>query len=322
MAFIDMLRETQKYTQDDTKRRSNIIEEWDKMSEQFTDAYNSYLKNTGRKEISGVAARQKLRDFIGKAGVEDGKWSSDDYSNSDYDEYDFQEYGTKTIKNLFGENGTMDFGTYVEKYGNADQKKTYERLNRKQGTGEKVARGAGASLLPGVATALGPLGLIGGAIGFGVAAGADAGSKKSLSELEQKYIEEHNGALNNAFDAFENADRYLANRDKIGTNAGASNSSQGTTVSNNSQGTTASTSSGTSKNEDADTVTFTLPRANDPSYRGFGQKIVDLGLATDKGLWGADGDVQFYTKQLYEQGAVDKNGNLKIGVPIKLRRRK
>lgn len=311
MAFIDTLRETQKYTQDDTKRRSNIIEEWDKMSEQFTDAYNSYLKNTGRKEISGVAARQKLRDFIGKAGVEDGKWSSDDYSNSDYDEYDFQEYGTKTIKDLFGENGAMDFGTYVEKYGNADQKKTYERLNRKQGTGEKVARGVGASLLPGAMTALGPLGLIGGAIGFGAAAGADASAKKSLSELEQKYVEEHNGALNNAFDAFENADRYLANRDKIGTNAGKS-----------SQGTTASTSSGTSRNEDADTVTFTLPRANDPSYRGFGQKIVDLGLATDKGLWGADGDVQFYTKQLYEQGAVDRNGNLKIGVPIKLRRRK
>lgn len=311
MAFIDMLRETQKYTQDDTKRRSNIIEEWDKMSEQFTDAYNSYLKNTGRKEISGVAARQKLRDFIGKAGVEDGKWSSDDYSNSDYDEYDFQEYGTQTIKNLFGENGSMDFGTYVEKYGNADQKKTYERLNKKQSTGEKVAKGVGASLIPGAMTALGPLGLIGGAIGFGAAAGADASAKKSLSELEQKYVEEHNGALNNAFDAFENADRYLANRDKIGTNAGKS-----------SQGTTASTSSEASKSDNADTVTFILPRANDPNYRGFGQKIVDLGLATDKGLWGADGDVQFYTKQLYEQGALDKNGNLKIGVPIKLRRRK
>ena len=55
---------------------------------------------------------------------------------------------------------------------------------------------------------------------------------------------------------------------------------------------------------------------------GFGQKIIDLGLATDKGLWGSDGDVQFYTKQLYDQGALDANGNLKIGVPIKLKRRK
>ena len=71
-----------------------------------------------------------------------------------------------------------------------------------------------------------------------------------------------------------------------------------------------------------DIVEFTLPRANDPSYRGFGQKIIDLGLATDHGLWGADGDVEFYTKQLYDQGALDERGNLRIGVPIKLKRRK
>lgn len=75
--------------------------------------------------------------------------------------------------------------------------------------------------------------------------------------------------------------------------------------------------------EDSDEyVTFTIPRANDPEYGGFAQKILDLGIATDKGLWGADGDVAFYTKQLYDQGALDANGNLKIGVPIRLRKRK
>ena len=307
MAFIDTLRETQKYTQDDTERRSNIVKEWNDLSEQFMNSYNSYLKNTGRKEISDLTAREKLRDFIGRAGVEDGKWSSDDYSNSNYDEYDFQEYGTQTIKDLFGENGAMDFGTYVEKYGNADQKKTYERLNREQSTGEKVARGVGASLIPGALNVMGPLGWASAAFGFGAAANADSKSRKSLSELKEKYVKEHNGAINTAFDAFENADKYLANRDKVSTGTG------GGSQSNTTDGSSDTTS---------DEVTFTLPRANDPSYRGFGQKIVDLGLATDKGLWGSDGDVQFYTKQLYEQGAVDKNGNLKIGVPIKLRRRR
>ena len=74
--------------------------------------------------------------------------------------------------------------------------------------------------------------------------------------------------------------------------------------------------------EDEDTVTFTLPRANDPAYRGFGQKIIDLGLATDKGLWGDDGDVAYYTQQLWDQDALDERGNLKIGVPITLKRRK
>ena len=307
MAFIDTLRETQKYTQDDTERRSNIVKEWNDLSEQFTNSYNSYLKNTGRKEISDLTAREKLRDFIGRAGVEDGKWSSDDYSNSNYDEYDFQEYGTQTIKDLFGENGAMDFGAYVEKYGNADQKKTYERLNREQSTGEKVARGVGASLIPGALNVMGPLGWASAAFGFGAAANADSKSRKSLSELKEKYVKEHNGAINTAFDAFENADKYLANRDKVSTGTGGG-----------SQSNTTDGSSDTASEE----VTFTLPRANDPSYRGFGQKIVDLGLATNKGLWGSDGDVQFYTKQLYEQGAVDKNGNLKIGVPIKLRRRR
>lgn len=307
MAFIDTLRETQKYTQDDTERRSNIVKEWNDLSEQFTNSYNSYLKNTGRKEISDLTARERLRDFIGRAGVEDGKWSSDDYSNSNYDEYDFQEYGTQTIKDLFGENGAMDFGAYVEKYGNADQKKTYERLNREQSTGEKVARGVGASLIPGALNVMGPLGWASAAFGFGAAANADSKSRKSLSELKEKYVKEHNGAINTAFDAFENADKYLANRDKVSTGTGGG-----------SQSNTTDGSSDTTSEE----VTFTLPRANDPSYRGFGQKIVDLGLATNKGLWGSDGDVQFYTKQLYEQGAVDKNGNLKIGVPIKLRRRR
>lgn len=307
MAFIDTLRETQKYTQDDTERRSNIVKEWNDLSEQFMNSYNSYLKNTGRKEISDLTAREKLRDFIGRAGVEDGKWSSDDYSNSNYDEYDFQEYGTQTIKDLFGENGAMDFGTYVEKYGNADQKKTYERLNREQSTGEKVARGVGASLIPGALNVMGPLGWASAAFGFGAAANADSKSRKSLSELKEKYVKEHNGAINTAFDAFENADKYLANRDKVSTGTGGGSQSNATDG-----------SSDTTSEE----VTFTLPRANDPSYRGFGQKIVDLGLATNKGLWGSDGDVQFYTKQLYEQGAVDKNGNLKIGVPIKLRRRR
>ena len=307
MAFIHTFRETQKYTQDDTERRSNIVKEWNDLSEQFMNSYNSYLKNTGRKEISDLTAREKLRDFIGRAGVEDGKWSSDDYSNSNYDEYDFQEYGTQTIKDLFGENGAMDFGTYVEKYGNADQKKTYERLNREQSTGEKVARGVGASLIPGALNVMGPLGWASAAFGFGAAANADSKSRKSLSELKEKYVKEHNGAINTAFDAFENADKYLANRDKVSTGTGGG-----------SQSNTTDGSSDTTSEE----VTFTLPRANDPSYRGFGQKIVDLGLATDKGLWGSDGDVQFYTKQLYDQGALDANGNLKIGVPIKLKRRK
>lgn len=77
----------------------------------------------------------------------------------------------------------------------------------------------------------------------------------------------------------------------------------------------------TSENEgdtDKDTVTFSITQDG----KGFGQRILDLGLATDKGLWGADGDVAYYTRQLYDQGALDSRGNLRTGVPIKLKKRK
>lgn len=54
----------------------------------------------------------------------------------------------------------------------------------------------------------------------------------------------------------------------------------------------------------------------------FGQVVRDLGLETDAGLWGADGDVNYYTQQLVEQGALDERGNVPIGTTIRLRKRK
>lgn len=54
----------------------------------------------------------------------------------------------------------------------------------------------------------------------------------------------------------------------------------------------------------------------------FGQVVKDLGLGTAKGLWGTGGDVEYYTQQLYDQGALNKYGNIPIGTTIKLKRRK
>ena len=51
----------------------------------------------------------------------------------------------------------------------------------------------------------------------------------------------------------------------------------------------------------------------------FGQVILDLGLNTSHGLWGADGDVQYYTEQLHQQGIY---GNIPIGTTIYLTPRK
>lgn len=51
----------------------------------------------------------------------------------------------------------------------------------------------------------------------------------------------------------------------------------------------------------------------------FGQVICNLGLKTSHGLWGSDGDVAYYTKQLNEQGIY---GNIPVGTTIKLTPRK
>lgn len=47
----------------------------------------------------------------------------------------------------------------------------------------------------------------------------------------------------------------------------------------------------------------------------FGQVITDLGLKTSHGLWGADGDIAYYNKQLATQGIT---GNIPVGMTIKL----
>ncbi len=47
----------------------------------------------------------------------------------------------------------------------------------------------------------------------------------------------------------------------------------------------------------------------------FGQVICNLGLKTSHGLWGPDGDVEYYSGQLHEQGIY---GNIPIGTTIKL----
>lgn len=54
----------------------------------------------------------------------------------------------------------------------------------------------------------------------------------------------------------------------------------------------------------------------------FGDVIRKLGLESGNGLWGENGDVRYYTDQLYGQGLLDRNGNIPIGTTIKLQRRK
>lgn len=71
--------------------------------------------------------------------------------------------------------------------------------------------------------------------------------------------------------------------------------------------------------DEGETITYTYKPGDT-----FGQVIKDLGLGTANGLWGNNGDVEYYTKQLVDQGIWPSNipGNIPIGTTIKLKRRK
>ena len=85
---------------------------------------------------------------------------------------------------------------------------------------------------------------------------------------------------------------------------------------------------------DADTVPENKTESNEEiieyTYKPgdtFGQVIKDLGLNTSAGLWGDNGDVEYYAKQLepqlWDSGVWDRGSrqNIPIGTTIKLKRR-
>lgn len=73
------------------------------------------------------------------------------------------------------------------------------------------------------------------------------------------------------------------------------------------------------------------PVINDTVYHyvdgdTFGQVILNLGLASEYGLWGREGDVEYYNGQLYDQGILNYYdgkfwNNIPVGTEIKLEHR-
>lgn len=80
---------------------------------------------------------------------------------------------------------------------------------------------------------------------------------------------------------------------------------------------TTETPTTTTEEDDTDVVTYTYKPGDT-----FGQVLLNLGLSDSSRLWGAGGDVEYYTQQLRDQNMLDARGNVKLGIPFKLRRRK
>lgn len=325
MAFLDELRATQNTSVSKSKAdRSNQFD-WASNEGGFYQAYRQALQDTGKKPISYNDFTKKVKGFVGAMGVEDGKWTKEDFDAGNYDNATYDEYANSLMPALFGgvdpqqlyNDNIIDVFSKNSSQLTGETKEAYDRLKNRYdllSVDDRAAdRWSDDNTVGDVIANVwnGAWDRIGSGIGAVWTAPYQFNGvmSKDVNAL-RTYAKDQ---LANGVDMLDNYESYIekyrAQKAEDAKNGKASSETNG-----NGEGATDSDS--------GDTVTFTLPKANDPNYKGFGQKIVDLGLATNKGLWGSDGDVQFYTKQLYEQGAVDKNGNLKIGVPIKLRRRR
>lgn len=273
------------------------IESYDKAVNTYLDKYTNWAKNNNGKFAGSSRAdiEKRIRDFVKTSGTAGGQLTKD---SSDAD---IARYGAGFLNNLSGlkEDGSeYTFKDYLEKYGDSETKSAAIRQLDAMSILKKYRDnqdGMTDSERERLST-------------------ADATRDKDMRWLGSARTQYNTWQKSNSdelYDIFENYETYMPQ--KKDSDTATEQTSSTTTSTTSKDGSTAAASD--------DEVTFQL-KGNDPSYRGFGQKIVDLGLATDKGLWGSDGDVQFYTKQLYDQGALDANGNLKIGVPIKLKKRK
>lgn len=308
MSFLDEMIATRSSQIEDRIAKEEAAAADKSSIDTFNKAVDTYLNNYSdwAKKNNGKFAKssrgdieKRIRNFVKTSGMNDGELT--DKSS----EADIARYGAKFLNNLSGlkEDGSeYTFKDYLDRYGSDEEKTAAGRQLGAISAMEKYRKLQDQGVLRDMSEEDRRL--------INSAKYSRDSDMKWLNTARTKYGTWQETNSNDLYDIFENYETYMPAKKEEDKGESAEKASS-----------TAKTA-GKSGDNSSDTVTFTLPRANDPNYRGFGQKIVDLGLATDNGLWGSNGDVQFYTKQLYEQGALDKNGNLKIGVPIKLRRRK
>lgn len=276
-------------------RDKSDIESYDKAVNTYLDKYTNWAKNNNGK-FAGSSRddiEKRIREFVKTSGTADGQLTKD---SSDAD---VARYGAGFLNNLSGlkdDGSEYTFKDYLEKYGDSETRSAVARqldamdILRKYRDNQDGMTDSEKERL----------------------SNANATRDRDMRWLGSARTQYNTWQKSNSdelYDIFENYETYMPKKEESNTTT-----EQTSTTTAGGNGSTAAASD--------DEVTFQLDRANDPNYKGFGQKIVDLGLATDNGLWGSNGDVAFYTQQLYEQGALDANGNLKIGVPIKLKRRK
>lgn len=312
MSIVEDMRGNRQAQKNAEKQQDETIRGWE-------DRLNGVAKrlvareNAAGNKIDIEDARTMIRDFVKESAVAEGKYSREQIDNGEFDDLDMQEYGSGLLDEAFSNVGSRDSAA-----------KEYIKESITNPSFQKGLSGIHGSNILNLFSPT-PLGK---AIHNGFLFGATEGLVKDVKSLNKninEYYEKKNkDAFDEGFDLIKNYRKYMTSPDAKKASADITEKSGDDAGGSNGKKNKASKKSSDDETTDEE-VTFTLT-ANDPKYRGFGQKLVDLGLATDNGLWGENGDVKFYEKQLADQDAInivgDHYGNLKTGIPIKLRKRK
>ena len=294
MSFTDELRKNR----EDAKKaaaeaeaaetkRSNAADAFNMRLDDFVSQYRKWSSNNKDAKYAKATddeLKERVTGLIQKAGVEDEQINSGD-TNS----YDYYKYGVDFLNGMDSQKSKGLLGGVRNKVKavselSASDKAALAEAAKFEDNYKKYKNGEIQDWRAGIDQEKAAKGMQ---------------VRKSLDTATRQKNKADNA--NDFFDIFENYESYMTKDEgeKNGSKEGSKAGTSGTT--------------------DSDTVEFTLTKANDPNYKGFGQKLVDLGLATENGLWGENGDVAYYTKQLNDQGIY---GNLPIGKTIRLKRRK
>lgn len=128
-------------------------------------------------------------------------------------------------------------------------------------------------------------------------------------------------------DIFSNFEQYIAdyNPDKANKDSTETAPSEGETKTEGGESNTATPETPNivpgEGGDISSSETFNFQINPGDNYNGFASKLAEMGEVSEFGLWGEDGDVEFYRQQLKDQDALDENGNIRIGQFISLRRR-
>lgn len=301
------------------------VDKYDKAVSAYVKGYTDWAKNNNGKFKDATAEdlEARVRNLVKTAGASEG------VLNDDSTDVDIANYGAAFLNNLSGlkEDGSAyEFKDYLHDLGNEKTKEaaTRQELAEKGKEYLKKKYADTEGMLPWVSRDENGIPNTGGGV-FGNYDEEEMLARTYIDEAKRNYDEDmkwintgktqyntwkdkYSGDL---YDLFDNYDTSGFASKKDSENEGSGGKKEGgggSTKSNDGKG-----------NSSDEYVEFTLTKANDPNYRGFGQKIIDLGLNTDNGLWGENGDVAYYTKQLNDQGIY---GNLPINKTIRLKRRK